>query len=1337
MRYCILGEVRAFDGEGRPLDLGGRRQRMVLALLLLHAGAPITVDRLIEGVWGGQPPPSARKTLQVYVARLRRLFGGGRLTPAPGGYRLHLGADELDARRFERLAAEGRGLLSQEPARASQVLSEALELWQGTPWGELGDEPALVADATRLRDLRLGVVEDRVAAELAVGTTRPLVGELQLLVAEHPLRERVRGLLMAALAREDRTAEALEVFEQGRALLAEELGVDPGPELQDLHRRILQHDPALLSPAPTAAPVTPESTPLQNPYKGLRPFGEDDAPDLFGRDRLLEELSGRLLSTPLLALAGPSGSGKSSTLRAGLVPAVRTGALATSARWRIATMQPGTHPFTQLQAALQAAVRQQPPLDLSPQLVGDDLDLLRAALRVVPEDDQRLLLVIDQFEELYLQVSHDEERDRFLHNLVEVLEDPHSRCTVVLAIRTDLLDRPMAHTRLGAHVVDGLVHVLPLAPAELEAACTGPARRVGVQLEPELVAELAAEAADHPGALPLLQYTLTELFDRRVEQRLTLHAYRELGGIQGLVGRRAEETFATLDEGAQTTCRQVFLRLVVLGEEGEIGHRRVDRDDLDSLTAGPGVVGTILDRFATARLLVLDREPASGHATVQMAHESLLRAWPRLGRWIDDSQDDLRLQRWLSMAAADWAEAGHDDDYLLTGARLDLAQEWRARGSAAATQREHAFIDASLTRRERERAEAESQQQRELALERRAGIRLRALVAVLALAALVAGGLGVVASAQRSRAEEQAAAARAATELVRARQLVSAAIETRQVDPDLSLLLALHAANISTQAGLELPPEQVEALHWALQAARVPFPGDLDGLAVTGPEGPRGIFPITVPELVAMAQDHVQRDLTRAECDAYLGPANTCPTLPNDLTVLGGPPTGGADPAETSAPLDGTEVTFSIPMSLPPGLSAELEAFENETGIEIAAFADIDLLGRLNDAIEDGRPPDLALVPQPSVVADLGADGELIDLARSLDLSQVRAAFAPHLVGLGTVAEDGAWPAADGGLYGLPLRLSNKSVIWYASPLFDERGYEVPASYDQLVQLSERMAADGLTPWCHGEGAGATSGWPGTDLIENLLLHDSLVAYDAWLEHDIGFDSPPLRRAFERFARLLLQPGHLAGGQRTAAVLQYDAAAAPLISDPPGCGLFTAGTDALGWLPFDTQFGVELNAFPFPPIDPDTDPAVLGAGDYLVQLTDRPEVRAAVRFLTGDQYGRQAAALDPQYISPRTDFPTAAYLRCEPGEPDTCAPDPIRTELAPELLQALEQDRFRYDGSDLLPYGVGLFPMWSTMVEFVGAGPDNLDDLLTGLDAEWERREAETRESDADRERSD
>jgi alpha-glucoside transport system substrate-binding protein len=191
------------------------------------------------------------------------------------------------------------------------------------------------------------------------------------------------------------------------------------------------------------------------------------------------------------------------------------------------------------------------------------------------------------------------------------------------------------------------------------------------------------------------------------------------------------------------------------------------------------------------------------------------------------------------------------------------------------------------------------------------------------------------------------------------------------------------------------------------------------------------------------------------------------------------------------------------------------------------------------------------------------------------------------------------------------------------------------------------------------------------------------------------------------------------------------AAAAPLVADPPGCGLYAMGTDAQAWLPFDAQAGIELDLFPFPPVSPETDGVVLGGGDFVLQFTDRPEVREVVRFLVGDDVGRSWARLEPRFISPRNDFPTAAYLRCAAESPERCEPDPIRTSLAPQLLDALEQDRFRFDGSDLLPHGVGFEPMWGAMVEFVGAGPDNLDELLTGLDAEWERREAEARDSEA------
>jgi DNA-binding SARP family transcriptional activator len=351
VRFRILGTLQVSVAGGHPARLGGHRQRMVLALLLLHAQRPVSVDALIDGVWGDRPPATARKTLQVYVSRLRQILDDGDIIGARDGYMLRVDPHEIDAVRFERLAAEGRRLTENDPVEAATVLREALRLWRGSAWGELAFEDALSSDAARLNERRVDVTEDHLAAELAAGEAAGLVGELRTLVADHPLRERLRSLLMLALYRLGQTAESLAVFEDGRRLLADELGADPGGELEALHRRILQQDPSLLTPL-RAAPPARTPTPHDNPYKGVDAFGEGDADNFFGRDELVQEILERMADASFLTVVGPSGSGKSSVIRAGLVPALRRGALTGSSSWRIASMAPGAHPFAQLESAL-------------------------------------------------------------------------------------------------------------------------------------------------------------------------------------------------------------------------------------------------------------------------------------------------------------------------------------------------------------------------------------------------------------------------------------------------------------------------------------------------------------------------------------------------------------------------------------------------------------------------------------------------------------------------------------------------------------------------------------------------------------------------------------------------------------------------------------------------------------------------------------------------------------------------------------------------------------------------------------------------------------------------
>jgi DNA-binding SARP family transcriptional activator len=258
--FRILGplEVRAQD---TPLPLGGAKQRTVLAVLLLDAGVVVSRDQLIDALWGEAPPPTAGHTLDAYVSRLRKVLGDdpGRLLTRAPGYMLRVEPGALDLDRFEQLLAAGRAALHERRfGAAADTLREADELWRGPPLADLALEPFAQAPVQRLVELRMAAIEDRVDAELALGRHGALASELRAMVAEHPLRERLRGQLMLALYRAGRQADALEAFRSGRMLLVEELGLEPGPALRALEQAILTHDPALDTPQPaTAITVAP------------------------------------------------------------------------------------------------------------------------------------------------------------------------------------------------------------------------------------------------------------------------------------------------------------------------------------------------------------------------------------------------------------------------------------------------------------------------------------------------------------------------------------------------------------------------------------------------------------------------------------------------------------------------------------------------------------------------------------------------------------------------------------------------------------------------------------------------------------------------------------------------------------------------------------------------------------------------------------------------------------------------------------------------------------------------------------------------------------------------
>jgi WD40 repeat protein/class 3 adenylate cyclase len=542
------------------------------------------------------------------------------------------------------------------------------------------------------------------------------------------------------------------------------------PELEDLAQ-----DVAFRRALGPIAVRAAEGLEARNPYKGLRAFEEADAVDFFGREELTQHLVARLADTRFLAVVGPSGSGKSSVVRAGLVPALRQGTLPASESWRIVEMFPGAYPLEELEAAL-LKVADSPPPSLLEQLEDGELGLLRALKRIMPERESELVLVVDQLEELFTLVEDEGRRSHFLSILEHAVDDPHSRLRVVTTLRADFYDRPLLYPGFAELLRDYVEALVPLTPDGFERAIAGPANRVGVTFEPGLLADMVADVANEPGALPLLQYALTELYERREGDMITRAAYEAIGGVAGALAGRAEEIYGRLSDEGKHAARQLFLRLVTLGEGTEDTRRRADRGELASIEVEQEAMTEAVDGFGTSRLLSFDRDPRTGRPTVEIAHEALLREWDRLRRWVDSARENVRIHRRLAAAAGEWDESGREPSFLLRGSHLAQFEALVDDSDIALTELERNFVNAS-------RAQSEL----ELARQLRTNRRLRALLAgvVALLAAALAGG--IFALLQRQSAQDKARVALA-------RQLGAQAVSEPRIDR--ALLLARESVNL-------------------------------------------------------------------------------------------------------------------------------------------------------------------------------------------------------------------------------------------------------------------------------------------------------------------------------------------------------------------------------------------------------------------------------------------------------------------------------------------------------------------------------------------------------------
>jgi WD40 repeat protein/DNA-binding SARP family transcriptional activator len=739
----MLGPLEAWRGA-TLLRLGGERQRALLALLLMHANELVRTEQLVDQLLGEELSDQALNTTRVAVSRLRRMLEDGDpgelLLTQAGGYVLKAAPEQLDVARFERLLAEGRELLAGgDAASAAARLREALALWRGPPLADLALLEFAQPEIRRLEELRLLAGMERIDADLTLGADSELIGELEGLVASNPLQERLRAQLMLALYRAGRQAEALEVYRQVSEVLRGELGLKPSRELQELERQMLRQDPALelaSGAVRTAASATGERAVC--PYKGLASFDRSDAEYFCGRERMVSDLVARQAESTLVGIVGPSGIGKSSLLRAGLLSALSLGALPGSAGWRQVLVRPGERPCAELARALG----------------GEELDVVLA--RVTPGD--RLVVAVDQLEELFTVCEHEGERVAFLDQLAAAAYDTERRVLIVVALRADFYGRCATYTRFAELLSSSHVLVGPMRREELARAIELPAARAGLQVERALAEELVGDVAGEPGGLPLLSTMLLELWRVRDGRVLKAERYAASGGVRGAVARLAEDAYVRLDEPGRRVARGLLLRLAH-GEDATLVRRRLPVAELERIDGAVPVLAALTD----ARLLT------ASDGEVEVSHEALLTEWPRYRAWLEEDRVGRRLHAHLTEISREWDAGGRDPGDLYRGARLSASLDWSAQHRDELSPVEREFLRAGQS------------------AAGRAARRLRAVLAGVAALLVVSLIAGVLALVQKQHATTEARVALA-------QKLGAEAVIEPRID--LAMLLARQAVNL-------------------------------------------------------------------------------------------------------------------------------------------------------------------------------------------------------------------------------------------------------------------------------------------------------------------------------------------------------------------------------------------------------------------------------------------------------------------------------------------------------------------------------------------------------------
>ena len=538
------------------------------------------------------------------------------------------------------------------------------------------------------------------------------------------------------------------------------------------------------------------------PYKGLLFFDESDSDLFFGREALTAQLAEHVMdlamdsSARFLAVVGASGSGKSSLVRAGLAVALKR------MGWNTRVFAPTINPLRMSEANLSEA-------------------------RI--KDAERVLLLVDQFEEVFT-LCHDEmERIAFIEKLLSSAQEPSKKMTVVIALRADFYSHCAQYPLLRQAVAAEQEYIGQMSAQELRRAIEEPAKRGGWEFEPGLVDlllhDIGAQGTSEPepGALPLLSHALLATWERRRGRTFTLEGYRASGGVRGAIAETAESVFNDqLNRSQQELARDVFLRLTELGEGTEDTRRRAMLNELVRQSAEATQLRAVLNTLAEARLITLNEDSA------EVAHEALIREWHRLHEWLTQDREGLLLHRHLTESAHEWERRGRDPAELYRGARLAQAREWTSANEERLNAAERIFLEASMEQEQHDALEREAQRQRELesaqklaetekarAEEQASSVkRLRQRGAFLAGALALAMVAAIIAGVLANNSQQQAI-------ISSVRELSSAANLNLEVDPERSVLLAMEAVNKTYANDHTVLPEAEEALHSAVQASRI------------------------------------------------------------------------------------------------------------------------------------------------------------------------------------------------------------------------------------------------------------------------------------------------------------------------------------------------------------------------------------------------------------------------------------------------------------------------------------------------------------------------------------